>query len=113
MESIKINYLEFKSTDLEATKTFYNSVFGWSFTDYGPTYCSFDGAGLDGGFELTQEPIQNGALTVLYYADLTELIEKIKANQGSISKDIFEFPGGKRFHFLDSSGNELAVWSDQ
>lgn len=112
MKSIKINYIELKSNDLAQTKSFYHNVFGWNFTDYGPTYCSFAGAGLDGGFELTHKPITNGALVVLYHYDLESVIEKVKSAGGSIVKEIFEFPGGKRFHFADPSGNELAVWSE-
>jgi len=108
----QINYIELKSTNLAITKTFYQEVFGWRFTDYGPTYIAFEGAGLDGGFEFTELPITNGALVVLYHNDLTSVIEKITNAGGSIVKKIFEFPGGKRFHFVDPSGNELAIWSE-
>ena len=107
-----INYVELKSTDLTLTKQFYTSVFDWQFTDYGPTYVAFGGAGLDGGFELTSDPIMNGALVVLYHNDLAFVFERILSAGGIISKETFEFPGGKRFHFKDPSGNELAVWSD-
>ncbi|AXT20864.1 VOC family protein [Flavobacteriaceae bacterium AU392] len=108
-----INYIEFKATDLEKIKAFYNQVFGWVFTDYGPTYCSFSESGLDGGFEKTDDVITNGALVVLYHENLIQIKNKIIEAGGSISVDIFSFPGGKRFHFTDPSGNELAVWSDQ
>ncbi len=110
-----INYIEFKTTDLEKTKHFYTSCFGWSFTDYGKMYASFSdsNSGVNGGFEFTNEPIKNGALIVLYCENLNKIKEKIIAFGGKISKDIFSFPGGKRFQFLDSSGNELAVWSDK
>ena len=107
-----INYIELKSLDIEKTKLFYQDVFNWQFTDYGPTYVSFAGAGLDGGFELTEEPIVNGALVVLYHEDLPLVIERIKSAGGTITIETFEFPGGKRFHFSDPSGNELAVWSE-
>lgn len=108
-----IDYIEFKSIDIEQTKAFYSEVFDWKFTDYGPTYVSFENSGLYGGFELTDKPIINGVLVVLYHTDLTILMKQILEAGGQISKDIFSFPGGSRFHFLDPSGNELAVWSDK
>ena len=108
-----INYAEFKATDLEQIKTFYNQAFGWVFTDYGPTYCAFSESGLEGGFEKTEGTIVNGALIVLYHQDLIEIKNRIIEAGGYLSVDIFSFPGGKRFHFTDPSGNELAVWSDQ
>ena len=109
----KINYIEFKSTDLKATKEFYQKCFDWKFTDYGSTYIAFSESGLDGGFEKTEEPIVNGALIVLYHENLKKIKDTITAAGGSIPIDIFSFPGGKRFHFLDPSGNELAIWSDK
>ena len=110
---IPINYIEFKSTDLEATKTFYSSVFGWTFTDYGDGYTAFTNSGVEGGFELTKDPITNGALVVLHHNNLPAIKEKIVASGGKICVDIFSFPGGSRFQFLDPSGNELAVWHQE
>lgn len=107
-----IDYIEFKANDLAAVKQFYHAVFGWTFTDYGPAYTAFSSSGLEGGFELTDQAIVNGALVVLYYHDLAEIKAKIVAAKGQITKDIFIFPGGKRFHFTDPAGNELAVWSE-
>jgi len=113
MQNNHINYVEFPAGDLELTKDFYQRAFSWKFIDYGPEYIAISEAGLDGGFFKSAEPINNGALVILYHSDLNEVIEKIRTAGGQISKDIFSFPGGKRFHFLDPSGNELAVWSDQ
>jgi len=107
-----INYIEFKTNDIEVTKKFYSCCFDWSFTDYGPTYVSFSESGLQGGFEKTDTKIVNGALIVLYHNNLDTIKNKIIECNGKISKDIFSFPGGRRFHFIDPSGNELAVWSD-
>ena len=107
-----INYVEFKSTDLEATKTFYNNAFGWKFTDYGDSYIAFESSGLDGGFEKTDQPIINGVLVVLYHNDLEFIKTKLIQLGATISVDIFSFPGGKRFQFLDPSDNELAIWSE-
>nr|WP_299383675.1 VOC family protein [Allomuricauda sp.] len=108
-----INYVEFKAHDIPQTKAFYQSIFGWTFTDYGPTYTAFSSSGLDGGFELTEDTISNGALVVLYHEDLSHIQEKVIESGGVISKAIFSFPGGRRFHFTDPSGNELAIWSDK
>ena len=108
-----INYIEFKAKDLEAVKAFYNEVFNWTFTDYGPTYTAFSNSGLAGGFEQTADAITNGALVVLYHEDVEQAKDKVIRSKGRISKDIFSFPGGRRFHFLDPAGNELAIWSDK
>ena len=110
MKNNIIHYVEFKAHDLKAIKSFYSKSFGWGFVDYGPTYIGINDAGLDGGFEKTDDEIVNGALVILYHNDLELIKAKIIANGGKISVDIFSFPGGQRFHFLDPSGNELAVW---
>ncbi len=113
MTNNQISYIEFKANDIEKIKQFYGQCFGWSFKDYGPTYASFSESGLFGGFEETDETIVNGVLVVLYHQDLEGIKTTISEAGGQISKDIFSFPGGRRFHFLDPSGNELAVWSDK
>lgn len=105
-----INYVEFYTNDLEKTKAFYSTVFDWTFTDYGPNYSSFSGAGLDGGFEYTDKPITNGALVVLYHKNLEAVLKKIIEAGGKITKEIFSFPGGERLQFTDPTGNELSVW---
>lgn len=105
-----INYVEFKAPDLERIKAFYSEVFGWVFTDYGPDYTAFAESGLDGGFERSDEPVANGALVILYHRDPEAVMGKIVTAGGRISKDLFPFPGGRRFHFLDPAANELAVW---
>ena len=108
-----INYVEFPARNLEQIKKFYSDVFGWNFTDYGPEYTAFSESGIEGGFTTdTEATITNGALVVLYSDDLESLVEIVKQNDGTIVKDIFSFPGGRRFHFKDPSGNELAVWSE-
>jgi predicted enzyme related to lactoylglutathione lyase len=109
----KINYVEFVSTDIAKSKQFYSAAFGWSFEDYGPDYVAFQasGAGIDGGFRKGEA--QTGSpLVVLYASDLTATEAAIVAAGGSITVPTFEFPGGRRFHFNDGAGNELAVWSE-
>jgi len=108
-----INYIEFKGNDLDVIQRFYHSVFDWTFKSYGPDYISFENAGIEGGFHRSMDDIQNGVLVVLYHDDLEEVKEKIISEKGEITQDIFTFPGGKRFHFTDPSGNELAVWSEE
>jgi predicted enzyme related to lactoylglutathione lyase len=95
------------------TKTFYSGVFGWQFTDYGPDYTSFNDGRLSGGFSAVSEGVAGGPLVVIYAADLEDIEAKIKQHGGRIVRETFEFPGGRRFHFSDPGGNELAVWSDR
>ncbi len=114
-EHEKINYVEFPAKDIEATKAFFTEVFGWSFVDYGPEYSAFTNEGIDGGFfksDLTASTANGSALIVFYSKDLEQTQSKIENAGGSIIKPIFSFPGGRRFHFADSNGNEYAVWSD-
>ncbi|NND26359.1 MAG: VOC family protein [Flavobacteriaceae bacterium] len=113
LKSNHINYVEFKAKDIQAIKSFYSKCFGWVFTDYGPTYTAFTDSGLFGGFEQSNDPIINGALVVLYHKDLDSIQKAIVEQKGKISKAIFSFPGGRRFHFMDPTGNELAIWSDK
>ena len=110
----KINYVEFPATDIPATKQFFEKAFNWSFEDYGPDYTAFTNQGLDGGFykaELTATAANGSALLVLLSENLEATQTKVEAAGGKISKAIFSFPGGSRFHFIEPSGNELAVWS--
>lgn len=106
-----INYIEFKAKDLDAIKVFYKAAFNWSFTDYGPDYIAFSESGVEGGFEKSTAEITNGVLVVLFHEDLPKIKDQIIQANGKITKDIFSFPGGQRFHFIDPSGNELAVWT--
>lgn len=111
----KINYVELAANNLEATKTFFQSAFGWAFVDYGPEYTAFSNQGLDGGFyqaPLTSTTSNGGALIVFYSDALEETQAKVKKAGGVIVKPIFSFPGGRRFQFTEPSGNEFAVWGE-
>ena len=111
----KVNYIEIPARNIGATKAFFSEVFGWSFVDYGPDYCSFAAQGVDGGFfksELVVSTKNGSPLIVLYSNSLETTQEKIKKADGKIIKPIFSFPGGRRFHFSDPNGNEFAVWSE-
>jgi len=115
MTNTPINYLEFPARNLEATKAFFEKAFSWSFTDYGPDYTAFSNSGVDGGFyrsDLTSTVSNGSALTVLFSKNLEQSLASIKVAGGTIVQDIFDFPGGRRFHFTEPSGNEMAVWSD-
>jgi len=108
----RIDYIELPATDIAATKRFYVDAFGWKFTDYGPDYTSFEDGRLAGGFTKDGRVAKGGPLVVIY-ADSLEAVEaKVRQAGGTIVKPIFSFPGGRRFHFSDPSGNELAVWSE-
>ncbi len=107
----KLDYLELPARDLPVVKTFYGQAFGWSFTDYGPSYAAFD-EGLDGGFDSDADTAVKTILPVLWADDLEAALARVKAAGGAITRPIFAFPGGRRFHFRDPAGNELAVWSE-
>lgn len=111
----KINYVEFPAKDLPATRSFFQSAFGWAFVDYGPEYTAFSDQGLDGGFfqsDLASSTQKGAALIVLYSDQLEDTLAKVEKAGGSIIKPIYSFPGGRRFHFTEPSGNEFAVWSE-
>ncbi|XZG70333.1 VOC family protein [Chitinibacteraceae bacterium HSL-7] len=110
----RIDYIEFPAADLAKAQRFYNYVFGWTFTDYGPDYCAFDDGRLQGGFyraSASSTTASGAALVVLYTEELEDTQARVAAAGGIICKPIFSFPGGRRFQFLDPVGNELAVWS--
>jgi uncharacterized protein len=109
----RIDYIEFTTTDVEATKRFYQSVFGWKFTDYGPDYTSFEDGRLTGGFEKGSAVKPGTTLIVIYATDLEGTESRLTSAGGRIVKPTFSFPGGRRLHFADPSGNELAVWSER
>ena len=112
----KLDYVEYPAVNLEATRNFFREVFGWTFEEFGPDYCAFAGQGLDGGFyrsDLYSSTRNGSALLVFYSSDLEATLAKIERAGGRIEKPIFAFPGGRRFHFSEPSGNEFAVWSDQ
>ena len=110
-EDGKIDYVELPGTDVAATKAFYTAAFGWAFTDYGPAYAAYS-EGLDGGFDADAANQPKQPLVVLYAHDLEAMEARVRAAGATILKPIYSFPGGRRFHFRDPSGNELAVWSE-
>ncbi len=108
----RIDYVEFGTDDVEAVKAFYAGAFGWTFTDFGPEYTSFEDGRLAGGFTKVDKVTAGGPLVVVFAVDLEAAAEKVRASGGRITVEPFAFPGGRRFHFHDPAGNELAVWSE-
>jgi uncharacterized protein len=106
----KLDYIELSAAGgaLDSVKAFYSAAFGWSFTDYGAAYSAFD-EGLDGGFQ-TESAAK--PLPILFSTDLERTLAAVEQAGGKVVRPIFDFPGGRRFHFLDPAGNELAVWAE-
>ena len=111
---LKIDYIELPAADLDAVRAFYAAVFGWTFEAFGDDYLAFSDGRLDGGFyrsDARSRQDSGAALVVFYAADLDAVRTAVEAAGGAILTEPFEFPGGRRFHFADPAGNELAVWS--
>ena len=110
----KIIYIEFHASDLGKTKAFFEKVFGWAFTDYGPDYTSFVDGQISGGFARSDKRSSlaaGGPLVVILHPQLEDTLRRIVDNGGKITQEIFAYPGGRRFHFTEPSGNELSVCS--
>lgn len=111
-----IDYLEIPVKDIAASKTFFEQLFGWTFVDYGTEYCSFDDGRSQGGLYLssTSFTVASGCPLIVFYNSALEATQtRVEECGGTIVKEIFAFPGGRRFHFADPNGNEYAIWSDQ
>jgi predicted enzyme related to lactoylglutathione lyase len=109
-----IDYIEFTVTDMAEAQRFYTAAFGWQFNDYGPEYAGIQGPdGEVGGFRVDAEVTTGGPLVILYSNDLDKTVASVREAGGRIVMEPFDFPGGRRFHFQDPSGNELAVWSEK
>lgn len=109
----RIDYVEIPVTDVPRARAFLEAMFGWTFREWGDDYLSFSDGRLNGGVRKADEPAPaTGVLLVFYSADLERDVERVKELGGTISQDIFSFPGGRRFHFVDPTGTEFAIWSD-
>ncbi|MGE8320343.1 MAG: VOC family protein [Comamonas sp.] len=107
----QIDNIEFQVADIARSKAFYGQVFGWTFTDYGPSYTEFSDGRLTGGFATGGEVRPGGPLVILYADDLAAAQRRVEEAGAPISRAVFAFPSGRRFHFIDPDGYELAVWS--
>lgn len=110
-QDLRIDYIELNVADIPRSKAFYGTVFGWTFVDYGPDYCEFSDGRMKGGFHAGMPASPGGPLVVLYGTDLAAIMDRIQDAGGKIVKPIFDFPGGRRFHFIDPDDYELAVWT--
>lgn len=104
-----LDYIEFPSSDREATTSFFETAFGWGRISYGPVYDALTGAGLDGGVDGSDARV-NATMAVVRTDDLDAAEARVIAAGGIITRAQFDFPGGRRFHFREPGGNELAVY---
>ena len=109
---MKIDYVELASSNIVATSAFLAAAFGWGFVDYGPHYKGFAGAGLDGGIDGSGEGPPAAPLIILKTDDLADATRRVEAAGGVITRPIYGFPGGRRFHFREPGGNQLAIWAE-
>ncbi|HEY4199107.1 MAG TPA: VOC family protein [Devosiaceae bacterium] len=113
MADYRIDYLEFPSRDGAASRSFFTDAFGWSFTHYGPTYDAINDAGIDTGIQSDTGEATAAPLAIIHTDDLEQALLQVVAAGGTITRDPFDFPGGRRFHFREPGGNELAVWIER
>jgi predicted enzyme related to lactoylglutathione lyase len=106
----RANFIELPSVDIGASKRFYETAFGWEMTEFGPSYASTLTGDVDVGLQADAAEAPKAPLVVIAVDDLEAALSAVKQAGGRISKPIFSFPGGRRFHFMDPSGNELAAW---
>jgi predicted enzyme related to lactoylglutathione lyase len=110
----RIDYVELPSvTAHEVTRGFYSKAFGWKFTDYGPDYAATTTGDVDVGLNGQPGEALAAPLPVIRVDDLEAVFDSVSKSGGIIAKQFFSYPGGRRFHFIDPSGSELAVWSDR
>ncbi|HWD33047.1 MAG TPA: VOC family protein [Pseudomonas sp.] len=109
----QIDNIEFNVSDIARSKAFYGAAFGWTFVDYGPSYTEFSDGRLTGGFTTGETVRPGGPLIILYADDLDAVQQRLEGLGAVISRETFSFPGGRRFHFIDPDGYELAVWTAQ
>jgi len=108
----RIDYVEIPVTDLKKAREFFSALFGWSFQEWGDDYLSFNDGRLDGGFRRAAEAAPStGVLVVFFSEDIDRDLARVQELGATISQPIFAFPGGRRFHFVDPTGTEYAIWS--
>jgi predicted enzyme related to lactoylglutathione lyase len=109
----RIDYIELNVRDIARSRAFYGTAFGWTFKDYGPTYCEFSDGRMTGGFATGGTVRPGGPLVILYADDLADAQRRLESAGAKITRPAYAFPGGRRFHFEDPDGYELAVWSGE
>ena len=110
----RIDYVEIPVTDLGKTREFFTALFGWTFQEWGDDYMSFSDGRLNGGLRRSAEPAPADSVLIVFYSeDLERDVERVQQLGATISEDIFSFPGGRRFHFVEPAGTQFAIWSDK
>lgn len=113
MSAARIDYVELPSaTSHELTRAFYAKAFGWDFANYGPTYSATTNGMTDVGLQGDPSEALAAPLPVVRVDDLEAAFDAVIKAGGIVARPIFSFPGGRRFHFIDPAGSELAVWSE-
>jgi len=112
MKHHQIQYIEFATKSFDVVKKFYSEAFSWEFVDYGTEYIAFEGESVSGGFYIGN-PIKGSMMIILYSEKLEESKVRVEKAGGKVTRDIFSFPGGRRFEFSDPDGNNMAVWTDR
>ena len=105
----RLNYVELPVADLGAAKRFYEQAFGWNMAEFGPTYAATTSGDTDIGLQANASETTAAPLAVIEVDDLESALADVRAAGGEITRPVFAFPGGRRFHFRDPSGNELAA----
>jgi uncharacterized protein len=109
----QIDYLEFPSSDGRRSRRFFEEAFGWSFVDYGPSYHAIEAAGIAAGIQAEPEELSAAPLVIVRTEDLDAAQRAVELAGGVVTRPQFDFPGGRRFHFREPGGNELAVWIEK
>jgi len=110
-----IDYLEFPSRNLPTTRAFFTALMGWAYEDYGPDYLAFDDGRMKGGFfrsDAISSVAEGAPLVVFYHSNLEEQQRRVTELGATVTRAIFSFPGGRRFHFAEPGGSEFAIWSE-
>ena len=110
---LKIDYVEFSTGNITASKAFFAKAFGWEFVDYGPQYQAFSNAGIDGGLDGGAQTTAGTSLVIVKTDDLDAALARVTEAGGEVVEPIFAFPGGRRFHFREPGGAVLGVWSEE
>lgn len=105
----RFNYVELTVDAIGPAKAFYEAAFGWALTEFGPTYAATVSGDTDLGLQADGETPGKAPLPVIEVVDIAAALAAVTAAGGTIVHPIFAFPGGRRFHFADPAGNELAV----
>lgn len=108
--SARLNYIELPAADVGKTKAFYETAFGWTLESFGPTYAGTTSGDVDLGIQGDRSEAPGAPLPAIGVDDLDATLRAVTAAGGRVTKPVFSFPGGRRFHCADPAGNEIAVW---